>query len=297
MELAAFPPQSSSSSRSSPDYTDHLSSAPPAEVPLRATQASKEMRRMMGVFRLNPFAMHSLSRGRDTDDSPDGSPTASVSWSGEAGPLDQEPVMFEFQLHISGLDTEDDRPLLRSQDLSSRLPTISAHDESQLRAFSPTFELHDPDLSERPEGPSSDTRYDIQHDVNHHHPMQEEDPGTDFRQARCDPWEEADYAPHAGSDSGASSSTTVSVQTPVNEIGCIPFDDGSLAHMQDHFSGRGGCPEQTQISPVEFPSTSLWDLPQVPDNYQIQENSRSTQSVNYGHTDISHPSELFTAFD
>ncbi|KAJ7820988.1 hypothetical protein B0H14DRAFT_3146880 [Mycena olivaceomarginata] len=32
--------------------------APPTEVPLRATQASARMRRMMGVFRLNPFAMH-----------------------------------------------------------------------------------------------------------------------------------------------------------------------------------------------------------------------------------------------
>ncbi|KAJ7269630.1 hypothetical protein C8J57DRAFT_1716689 [Mycena rebaudengoi] len=32
--------------------------APPTEVPHRATQASARMRRMMGVFRLNPFAMH-----------------------------------------------------------------------------------------------------------------------------------------------------------------------------------------------------------------------------------------------
>ena len=32
--------------------------ASPTEVPLRATQASKEMRKMMGVFRLNPFTMH-----------------------------------------------------------------------------------------------------------------------------------------------------------------------------------------------------------------------------------------------
>ncbi|KAI6044000.1 hypothetical protein EDC04DRAFT_2646651 [Pisolithus marmoratus] len=35
--------------------------APPTEVPLRATQASKAMRKMMGVFRLNPFSMHDSS--------------------------------------------------------------------------------------------------------------------------------------------------------------------------------------------------------------------------------------------
>ena len=227
---------------------------------------------MMGVFRLNPFAMHSLSRGGEVDDSPDASPTPSATWSADAGPLEHEPVMFEFQLHISRPDTEHDRP----QEPPSRLPAISAHDESQLRAFSPTFELPDGDLSEHPEPTST---YNIQHDVNDHQAFQEEDPGSDFRQLQCDPWEEADYAPHAaGSDSGASSSTTLSVQTPVNEISCSPFDDRTLSH---HFPGADPCTEQSQISPtVEFPSTPLWDVPQ---DYQTQDGP----SLNYRHADVS----------
>ena len=61
------------------------------EVPLRATQASKEMRQMMGVFRLDPFTMHNAVRD----------PLANVNWKGEPiGPLTEEPVMLEFQLEI-----------------------------------------------------------------------------------------------------------------------------------------------------------------------------------------------------
>ncbi|KAI6148607.1 hypothetical protein BKA82DRAFT_992463 [Pisolithus tinctorius] len=74
--------------------------APPTEVPLRATQASKAMRKMMGVFRLNPFSMH------------DSSCQSATTWTGEeAGPLEEEPQMFEFQLHIPGCEdspTESD---------------------------------------------------------------------------------------------------------------------------------------------------------------------------------------------
>ncbi|KAI6124525.1 hypothetical protein EDD16DRAFT_1562245 [Pisolithus croceorrhizus] len=67
--------------------------APPTEVPLRATQASKAMRKMMGVFRLNPFSMH------------DSSCQSATTWTGEeAGPLDEEPQMFEFQLLIPGYE-------------------------------------------------------------------------------------------------------------------------------------------------------------------------------------------------
>ncbi|KAL4067032.1 hypothetical protein V8B97DRAFT_2009681 [Scleroderma yunnanense] len=67
--------------------------APPTEVPLRATQASKAMRRMMGVFRLNPFSMH------------DSSIQSTTTWTGEeAGPLEEEPQMFEFQLHVPGCE-------------------------------------------------------------------------------------------------------------------------------------------------------------------------------------------------
>lgn len=87
---------------------EHL--VPPTEVPLRATQASKEMRKMMGVFRLNPFSMHH-GGGRGT---------AAPLWNGEeAGPLEHEPRLYEFQL--DGFET-----------------SVA---EDELRSFSPEFEV------------------------------------------------------------------------------------------------------------------------------------------------------------
>jgi hypothetical protein len=65
----------------------------PSEVPLRATQASSEMRRMMGVFRLNPFAIH-------------GAGTA-TGWCGQVGPLEEEPLLFEFQLDVGMVGAEE----------------------------------------------------------------------------------------------------------------------------------------------------------------------------------------------
>ena len=63
---------------------------PPTEVPLRATGANKEMRKMMSVFRLNPFSIHH-GGGRGVSDS---------SWNGgEAGPLTEEPRYIEYQLN------------------------------------------------------------------------------------------------------------------------------------------------------------------------------------------------------
>ncbi|KAJ7118665.1 hypothetical protein C8R43DRAFT_89198 [Mycena crocata] len=89
--------------------------APPTEVPLRATQASARMRRMMGVFRLNPFAIHAHG-GRGV----------LAPWAGgEARPLDEPPRIFEFQLEFP----EDDAP------------KEEEFDQSGLRAFSPEFEL------------------------------------------------------------------------------------------------------------------------------------------------------------
>ncbi|KAJ6582903.1 hypothetical protein DFH09DRAFT_1437371 [Mycena vulgaris] len=90
--------------------------APPTEVPLRATQASPRMRRMMGVFRLNPFAMHAHG-GRGV----------LAPWAGgEARPLDEEPCIFEFQLELP----EED--MLKEEE---------TFDPTGLRAFSPDFEL------------------------------------------------------------------------------------------------------------------------------------------------------------
>jgi hypothetical protein len=83
-------------SSSSPSVVEN-SLAPPTEVPLRATQASKEMRKMMGVFRLNPFTMHNAgARG-----------THVPSWNGEdAGPLSEEPQLYEFQLILNDVEVE-----------------------------------------------------------------------------------------------------------------------------------------------------------------------------------------------
>ncbi|KAF8652396.1 hypothetical protein AX16_004424 [Volvariella volvacea WC 439] len=81
MELS--PPQSHSSLLSQ-------SMAPPMEVPLRATQAPEGMRGMMNAFRLNPFAIQNAD-GRNA-------PQPCIM---EAGPLEEEPVMLEFQIELS----------------------------------------------------------------------------------------------------------------------------------------------------------------------------------------------------
>ncbi|KAF9225716.1 hypothetical protein BS17DRAFT_815434 [Gyrodon lividus] len=83
--------------------------APPTEVPLRATQASKTMRKMMGVFRLNPFSMHESSG------------QAMSTWTGEdAGPLEEEPQMFEFQLDIPGYERAASEPAQTQPTTSNR---------------------------------------------------------------------------------------------------------------------------------------------------------------------------------
>ncbi|KAJ4488592.1 hypothetical protein C8R41DRAFT_402497 [Lentinula lateritia] len=84
--------------------------APPTEVPLRATQACDDMRQMMRSFRLNPFSIFT-SNGKDLksdmSDCSDSDPV--VTWCGEiAKPLDEEPLIFEWQLddYRSGLEGE-----------------------------------------------------------------------------------------------------------------------------------------------------------------------------------------------
>ena len=180
MELSAFPTPTAdhlvSSSKLSPTSTisdAHTKSAfsqsqaPPTEVPLRATQASKEMRRMMGVFRLNPFAMHSLSLGGCEDgeaiakgkggngDVGHGLPIpGAASWcGGEARPLDEEPLIFEFQLDVVGRDS-DEGNLTKGEEIPSSLEASSGslglgvNEVSQLRPFSPSFQLNRDDEAE-----------------------------------------------------------------------------------------------------------------------------------------------------
>jgi hypothetical protein len=131
--ISTSPPSSSSSVKEEPDdgvsrfimelsapqvQSTYLSEslAPPTEVPLRATQAPPKMRSMMGVFRLNPFAMQT-GEGRGM---------VSPTWCGEeARPLDEEPIIFEFQI-----DIEDD------------IAQIPEQPKEPLRPFSPDFELH-----------------------------------------------------------------------------------------------------------------------------------------------------------
>ncbi|KAG6844047.1 hypothetical protein H0H87_010286 [Tephrocybe sp. NHM501043] len=107
--------------------------APPTEVPLRATQASTDMRRMMTVFRLNPFTMHS-GPGRGT---------VPVHYD-TAQPLDSEPITFEFQLDIDPAILDPD-PV----------------NDPDLRAFSPDFELHDKSADPHDPPLPSDPWYDF----------------------------------------------------------------------------------------------------------------------------------------
>lgn len=87
MELAARPPSPISQAL-----------VPPTEVPLRATHATKEMRRMMGSFRANPFTLQSSSKDKDKERD------SNINYLGEAvGPLTEEPLIFEFQLEVEGV--------------------------------------------------------------------------------------------------------------------------------------------------------------------------------------------------
>ncbi len=148
----------------------HLSSltlsqslAPPTEVPLRATQASEDMRAGMGVFRLNPFTMHSLSvnaeDGTGITDDVEWEATQPSWCGGEPRALEEEPLIYEFQLDLYDLSDESQVPeaeegaglseLSQSrssitmawseqhQHLSSISRATGPEDEDQLQSFSP----------------------------------------------------------------------------------------------------------------------------------------------------------------
>ena len=83
---------------STPSIFEHTL-APPTEVPLRATKASKEMRKMMGVFRLNPFTVYNVGDH--------GVPMSS--WNGETpGPLQEEPRLYDFELVLEGAISDEE---------------------------------------------------------------------------------------------------------------------------------------------------------------------------------------------
>ncbi|KDR79950.1 hypothetical protein GALMADRAFT_242107 [Galerina marginata CBS 339.88] len=287
MELSAFPAAaqqaggSNSSNRAA--YRSSLLSqslAPPTEVPLRATGASKEMRRMMGVFRLNPFAMHSLSNleeNSDTRESPNGTEGGTeASWCGEGQPLQEEPVMFEFQLRIDGLtiggdnETRDDAARSDGGAGSTTEPTqgLRAEEEAQLRSFSPSFELHpddvDGDTYPRQESYlGSDTRTQGQDRELDHDREQDQDHDHD---RHSDGWGETDYGSRSEVDTN-STTTTRSVHTPLNaspQSMQQPLHDGNEPH-----------PDQT-FTPSP---SSVWDA--VNEQFQTVEEThfRSTASA------------------
>jgi hypothetical protein len=74
--------------------------ATPIEVPLRASRASKEMRQMMGAFRLNPFVHNAGGRV-----------TAMPQNSEDAGPLKEKPQLYEFQLAVGEVELNSDDEL------------------------------------------------------------------------------------------------------------------------------------------------------------------------------------------
>ncbi|OBZ67418.1 hypothetical protein A0H81_12540 [Grifola frondosa] len=78
------------------------------EVPLRATQAPPAMRKMMTSFRLDPFAMHNGIRSAAVAAGPGGV---------EIGPLREEPVIIEWQVHLDfPLVPQDDVPAQAEED-------------------------------------------------------------------------------------------------------------------------------------------------------------------------------------
>ena len=192
--------------------------APPTEVPLRATQASKEMRKMMGVFRLNPFAMHS-GEGRGV---------MPALWCG-GGPLEEEPLIFEFQLDIE--DDSGDRQIDLVGVPSSGAPgspttdLLGAEEEAQLRSFSPSFELHPED------------------DMREEHEQEQEDYTDPDQQNE---WSDADCGNQSEVDT---SSTTQSVHTPSETRSAhTPFNDSSSVYQY----------------PINPSVASSWDI----DSYQ-----------------------------
>ncbi|KAJ3986489.1 hypothetical protein F5890DRAFT_1503682 [Lentinula detonsa] len=120
--------------------------APPTEVPLRATQACDDMRQMMRSFRLNPFSILT-SNGKDSklDVSACSDLDPVVTWCGEiAKPLDEEPLIFEWQLDDYRSGVEEDLPqLIVMDDVEECLDITGTEDDSVLEAT----------LGEDPESP------------------------------------------------------------------------------------------------------------------------------------------------
>lgn len=215
--------------------------APPTEVPLRATQANKEMRTMMGVFRLNPFSMHSLSvnleDGMGVRDDADWEDPQSPWSGGEAHPLEEEPVMFEFQLNLNNDEAPgvESTPEKRRSEISGRIlegrtsletlssgpyarstapsQALTATDEAQLRSFSPSFSLHPEDYDHERTPYEDNARHALQSQDDHEDQDREDQDRDQDQQSEA--WGDVDYTSRSEVDS--SSTTTRSVHTPFHD--------------------------------------------------------------------------------
>ena len=213
--------------------------APPTEVPLRATQASKEMRKMMGVFRLNPFAMHS-GEGRGV---------MPALWCG-GGPLEEEPLVFEFQLDIVEDDSGDRQfdhiGILSAASGSPTIELLGTEEEAQLRSFSPSFELH-------PE--------DQRSDMGEEHEQEQEDCTDPDQQNE---WSDVECGNQSEVDT--TSSTTHSVHTPSETRSAhTPFNESSSVYQY----------------PITPSVASSWDI----DSYQAhgEEHIPPAEKMEGGH--------------
>ncbi|KAF5311112.1 hypothetical protein D9619_007986 [Psilocybe cf. subviscida] len=205
----------------------------PAEVPLRATGASKRMRRMMNAFRVNPFSMHSLSVRSDDGglDGEDDDQSQATWCGGEARPLDEEPRVFEFQLDLEGFPVEEME--FDDQDAPSRPRLFSGSDgtdETKLRSFSPDFELHpvsegdhdEDDIPSLQQAPIFDA--DRQSDVAHQYYDQESE-YTQFQSRDTEPSEDGDSITQ--SEAGSQTATTAQVHGDLHgsNHGTFPMHD------------------------------------------------------------------------
>ena len=191
---------------------------------------------------------------------------------GEPHALEEEPLLYEFQLDLYDSSDESQVPEAKegaglselSQSRSSitmawseqhrHLSTTSRatrpEDEGQLQSFSPDFDLHPEDLG-HPTFPSMGSRY--MQGTQEDHPDHDNENGDLDHDQHSEPLGEGDYANRSEVDS--SSTTTRSVHTPFND--------------SPHPTHTGFEGQHTHSPPLQ---PSVWDA--VNEQYYIPEESR-----------------------
>ncbi|KAF8905244.1 hypothetical protein CPB84DRAFT_1772011 [Gymnopilus junonius] len=239
--------------------------APRAEVPLRATGASEEMRCMMGVFRLNPFAMHSLSNMDDKLGDKEGLKELEA-YGGDGQPLEEEPLTFEFQLEIDGLSNDDEQEHESAGVLDPEIrrpPGLEPEEESQLRSFSPSFELHPDDIDG---GHDSAQEMTFASNIAIQGQSQESDHDYDHEQdQQSESWPEADCS--SVSELDTSSTTSCSTHTPLS---------GSPKNISNSTLVQVGYEHHHDLA-YPLSAASAWDA--VNEQYQDVERGGQISSV------------------